>query len=85
MFLSSVLILTHLILTIVCATWAVPTLWDIMHENIIHQTQQRAKGKIGVQSLEMLVGHLKRPLQGLLSPAAFRVAEVLRSFSEYMA
>lgn len=45
---------------------------------IIHQTQQRAKGKIVVQSLEMLVGHLKRPEQGLLSPAVFKVAEVLR-------
>lgn len=49
MVLSSVHILTHLVLTIVHITWAVPILWDIMHEKIIHQTQQRAKGKIGMQ------------------------------------
>lgn len=47
--LSSVRILTQLILTIVLLKWSVSILWVIVYENIIHQTQQRAKGQIGMQ------------------------------------
>lgn len=72
--LSSVHVLTHLILTIVHITWAVPVLQDIMHENIIHQTQQRAKGKIGMQCSKFRdAGWSSEEIeQGLLSDAAFK-------------